>query len=161
MQHSKLSKIKQFFLNYPYPGLILSIPVLLVTVYFIIIASGIKPVSKLGTFGDSFGVLTCLFSGLAFAGMIITLLMQKEELALQRKEFELNRDEIIKGNKSQEKIAQLNALSVIIDNYNVQLSVLVHKTSLYTGCSRDILEREIDELNKKIQSKLSELESLI
>lgn len=57
------------------------------------------PVSKLtisnaGVFGDSFGVLTSLFSGLAFSGIIITILLQKDELKLQRKELKLTRGEL-------------------------------------------------------------------
>lgn len=40
-----------------------------------------------GTFGDSFGALNALFSGLAFAGLIVTLIMQKEELGMQREEL--------------------------------------------------------------------------
>lgn len=49
-----------------------------------------------GTFGDQFGFVNTLFSGLAFAGMIFTILLQKEELALQRKELEENRVEMTK-----------------------------------------------------------------
>lgn len=57
------------------------------------------PISKLslngsGAFGDSFGLLTSLFSGLAFAGLIITIIMQKDELALQRQELSLTREEL-------------------------------------------------------------------
>ncbi len=44
-------------------------------------------ISQSGTFGDSFGPLTSLFSGLAFAGLIITIIMQREELELQRHEL--------------------------------------------------------------------------
>lgn len=51
-----------------------------------------------GTVGDTFGALNTLFSGLAFAGVIITIIMQRNELSLQRdemietrKEFETNR----------------------------------------------------------------------
>ncbi|EMY63554.1 hypothetical protein [Leptospira terpstrae] len=38
---------------------------------------------KAGQIGDSFGVLTSLFTVFAFSGMIITIFMQKEELELQ------------------------------------------------------------------------------
>lgn len=51
-------------------------------------------INKAGVFGDSFGVLTSLFSGLAFSGMIITILLQKEELKLQRQELTDTRQEI-------------------------------------------------------------------
>lgn len=39
-----------------------------------------------GTFGDSYGALNTLFSGLAFAILIITLFLQRKELQLQREE---------------------------------------------------------------------------
>ena len=39
-------------------------------------------------FGDMFGFLSCLFSGLAFAGLIVTIRQQKEDLELQRKELQ-------------------------------------------------------------------------
>jgi hypothetical protein len=41
----------------------------------------------LGTFGDSFGALNALFSGAAFAVLVGTLLLQRQELKLQRKEL--------------------------------------------------------------------------
>jgi hypothetical protein len=43
-----------------------------------------------GTFGDWFGALNALFSGLAFVGLILTMRAQREELALQRTDLELN-----------------------------------------------------------------------
>ncbi len=56
--------------------------------------------SETGVLGDSFGALTALFSGLAFAGVVITILLQKDELALQRRELELTRAEL-HGQKEQ------------------------------------------------------------
>jgi len=41
------------------------------------------------TFGDMFGAVNTLFSGLAFAGLIYAILLQRSELELQRKELEL------------------------------------------------------------------------
>lgn len=46
-----------------------------------------------GTFGDAFGTINALFSGLAFSGVIITLLMQRGDLAEQRKEASEARDQ--------------------------------------------------------------------
>lgn len=42
---------------------------------------------------DAYGALNTLFSWLAFAGIIISILMQSEELKLQRKELKATRDE--------------------------------------------------------------------
>ena len=53
-----------------------------------------------GQFGDSFGVVNALFSGLALAGVIYAIILQKKELALQREELEKTRKEI-KGQKEQ------------------------------------------------------------
>ena len=47
-----------------------------------------------GQFGDMFGAVNALFSGLAFAGLIITLILQKTELGLQREELEQTREEL-------------------------------------------------------------------
>ena len=57
-------------------------------------------ISKSGTFGDSFGLLNALFSGLAFAGLIVAILLQREELSLQRQELKETRAEL-KGQKEQ------------------------------------------------------------
>ena len=56
--------------------------------------------SDRGTFGDKFGAINALFSGLAFAGLIVTLLYQKEELKLQREELAQTREEL-KGQREE------------------------------------------------------------
>lgn len=48
----------------------------------------VEDYSKSGTFGDSFGVLNTLFSGLAFAGIIVSIKMQNDEMREQRKELQ-------------------------------------------------------------------------
>lgn len=44
-----------------------------------------------GAFGDQFGAINALFTGLSFAGIIITLRQQQEELNAQRREFMTSR----------------------------------------------------------------------
>nr|WP_299422646.1 hypothetical protein [uncultured Emticicia sp.] len=43
---------------------------------------------KRGTFGDMYGALNTLFSGLAFVSLIITLIAQFEEINQNRKNVE-------------------------------------------------------------------------
>lgn len=50
-----------------------------------------------GEFGDTFGALNALFSGLAMGGVIVAIYMQQQELALQRKELELTRKELTRS----------------------------------------------------------------
>lgn len=47
-----------------------------------------------GTFGDMFGAINALFSGLAFAGLIYTITVQKEELIEQRKAIKMQTNEL-------------------------------------------------------------------
>ena len=53
-----------------------------------------------GTFGDMFGAINALFSGLAFSGVIYAIILQRKELMLQRRELEFTRKEI-EGQKIQ------------------------------------------------------------
>ena len=77
-----------------------------------------------GTIGDQFGLVNALFSGLAFVGLIYTILQQHkslelqrqdlknqlEELKLNRKELELSRDEM--SNQTQEFEKQNESLKI-------------------------------------------------
>jgi hypothetical protein len=45
-------------------------------------------ISKAASFGDSFGVITSLFAGLGFAGLLATIFLQREELKLTRRELQ-------------------------------------------------------------------------
>lgn len=57
-------------------------------------------VDEPGTFGDMFGGINALFSGLAFVGVIAAILLQSKELELQRKELAETR-EVLKDQKQQ------------------------------------------------------------
>jgi len=53
-----------------------------------------------GTLGDMFGTVNALFSGLAFAGIIFTILLQRKELKYQRDELKATRTEFVIQNKT-------------------------------------------------------------
>lgn len=66
-------------------------PLLAVGGYAVFLLCTTAPIStlsieKAGQYGDSFGVVACLFSGLAFSGVLITLFLQREEI--KRSELE-------------------------------------------------------------------------
>lgn len=84
-----------------------------------------------GTFGDSFGFLTCLFSGLSSIGMIVAILMQREELQLQRKELEDNRAVFIDQKAAQENSVKLSALMIIFQEDEKMIKHYNHITSEY------------------------------
>lgn len=55
-----------------------------------------------GTFGDQFGAVNALFSGLAFAGLIYTIIIQRRDLKLQRNDLKLQREELALTRKEME-----------------------------------------------------------
>lgn len=61
---------------------------------WLLIDYNIENSTNRGEFGDKFGAINSLFSGLAFLGLIVTLLFQKEELELQRQELSETRKEL-------------------------------------------------------------------
>ncbi len=79
-----------------------------------------------GTFGDMFGSINALFSGLAFAGVIIALYMQKKELSLQRTELEQTRGEL-KGQKEQLELQNQNLTKQNFENTYFHLINLHHE----------------------------------
>ena len=60
-----------------------------------------------GQFRDPFGSINALFTGLAFAGIVYTIYIQRKELALQRVELKLQREEMTASRA--ELKAQVNA----------------------------------------------------
>lgn len=64
-------------------------------------------VESAGELGDTFGIVNALFSSLAFALLIYTSLMQREELELQRKELKLTRRELKKSAEAQNMLVAL------------------------------------------------------
>lgn len=53
-----------------------------------------------GVIGDMFGAVNSLFSGLALAGIILTILLQRQELILQRQELSDTREEFKTQNQT-------------------------------------------------------------
>ena len=92
--------------------------------------------SDRGTFGDLFGAVNALFSGLAFAALIYTIILQRDEIKTNRQEIVLNRKELAKASKLQQKSqlvliqqveqthlsAKMNAMRTLVDYYNNQIA---------------------------------------
>jgi hypothetical protein len=92
--------------------------ILLLWVITPLIVPLIAPGGKYGTFGDQFGTIASLFSGLAFAGIILALLFQRKEIELQRKDLELQREELrlqreelSKSASAQKTLAEIQKIS--------------------------------------------------
>ena len=90
------------------------------------------PLKDRGNYGDMFSTVNSLFSGLALAGIILTILLQRNELSLQRLELKNTRLELKRTAVAQEnsekalnrqaenlKIsAKLSALNTLVSYYS-------------------------------------------
>ncbi len=90
-----------------------------------------------GQIGDQFGAVNALFSGLAFAGIIYTIFLQRTELGLQREELAATREELKRTAKAQEetreelgkqvatqlRAARIAGLSTLIEHMSHRVAV--------------------------------------
>ena len=88
-----------------------------------------------GTYGDMFGAVNALFSGLAFAGIIITLYYQNYQIKLQRRDLKFTKKETAATRKEfelQNKTITTqrfeNTFFQMLSLYNNQVDNLVYKT---------------------------------
>ncbi len=94
-----------------------------------------------GLFGDMFGAMSALFSGLAFAGIVYTIL-------LQRAEFSSNAAAV-------ERSARLSAMSVLVSAYSERVRYLdsraspeIHKIQSY--------QSKIDSLANQLEIEIKQ-----
>lgn len=120
-------------------------------------------ISSTAQIGDSFGVLNTLFSGLAFAGVIVTILLQKEELKLQR-------EELAKSSEAQQRSARLMALSELLSDYKYSIKESddslekfdeVRSGDRKSMGSTKVLLVDRKNLNEKRSKIVAELESIL
>jgi len=71
-----------------------------------------------GTFGDMFGAANALFSGLAFGGIIYTILLQREDLKSTKEEFKVKQFETNLFNMINTHLKIVEQLSFKEDNNN-------------------------------------------
>ena len=75
-----------------YKGIAFGIAVFWIAITTLVYSLSDKNFAVAGTIGDSFGAVNALFSGFAFAGVIVAILLQKNELELQRQELKSTRE---------------------------------------------------------------------
>ncbi len=136
---------------------------------FILTFYNIEKWEDRASFGDSFGAVNTLFSGLAFGGIIYTILLQRKELALQRKELSETRKELKRSADAQEnsekalieqikamkKTAILNGYNSIVESQNStsQLLVASGKSDLIDITKRNVYINKILDLIRELEEE--------
>lgn len=118
-------------------------------------------------FGEMFGAVNTLFSGLAFAGVIYAIFLQRRELELQRNELEMTRAELRRSAEAQEKsesalssqanalvlTAKLSALNSFVEAQKNKLELMKNEGTHY---SHDVYIEERRKFNHSFE-RLKEL----
>lgn len=125
-------------------------------------------------FGEMFGAVNTLFSGLAFAGVIYAIFLQRRELELQRYELEMTREELRRTADAQEKsekvlveqagalmlTARLNALNTLVQAYDQRLERQKFSNTTFIlnekGYQAEI--KKLDEYVEKLEKLSNEME---
>ncbi|MBU1233291.1 MAG: putative phage abortive infection protein [Proteobacteria bacterium] len=112
--------------------------------------------------GDSFGTLNTLFSGLAFAGLIVTLFFQRKEIIQNKEELNLTRIEfkkqnnLIKDQNFEGTFFQLLRLhQEIVNSINLYNKKNSHET-VGRDCFKPFYNRFVDEFKKTSGSVIRE-----
>ena len=101
----------------------------------ILLVSLVPTAAARGQFGDMFGSVNALFSGLALAGVVLTLFLQHHELAIQRQELKLTRKQFTRTAEAQEaseaslsrqataneRAAVIAGMVAVVDHYNIRI----------------------------------------
>ena len=111
--------------------------------------------SSRGTFGDMFGVVNSLFSGLAFAILILTAHMQRQELELQRKELKDTRKEFNEQNKTMKLQRFENTFFKMLSLYNDIVNNLHTSRSGGISSKRDVFKSVVNLVASKLTSENS------
>ncbi len=116
-----------------------------------------------GQFGDMFGAFTALVSGLAFAGIIIAILLQRQDLELQREELRLQRQELARSAEAQEEqndsillTAKLNSHAALLVYYSYsteQFTTELQRDSFASSKHAEELEKIIQRLGEEAEAE--------
>lgn len=113
-------------------------------------------IAERGQFGDSFGVVNALFSGLAFAGVICAIIFQQKELALQRTELALQREELTNTRgemKEQKRAIQKESFERSFFQFLAILDAKYHSTEYEVKVEIDVRKETVqtayERLNKR------------
>lgn len=119
-----------------------------------------KP-SDHGPFGDMFGAINALFSGWAFLGVIVAIILQKKELEEQRREI---RESRIAHQQSAGALAdqarlsairtRIEALTLLIEDVNRQIDGTSGRLA------RDRLGKEHRRLMDELRKRLDEVDTV-
>ncbi|WP_300002277.1 hypothetical protein [uncultured Cedecea sp.] len=109
-----------------YLYILLGVAIAVQIIFGVVIYCFFEDWAKSGSFGDTFGAVNSLFTSLAFGALIYTIILQSNELKIQREELVLTREQITEAAKSQKEQAKYTLLSA-------KISAAISKQEIYAS----------------------------
>ena len=117
-----------------------------------------------GTFGDSFGAINALFSGLAFLGVIVAIVLQRQELIEQRKEIRVSRVAKEESAKALQQTledakikTELESLNLLIQSYSTLVESTRLASSLADKKRHEQARQKLDEYQARLIERVNKV----
>ena len=132
------------------------------------LTTDLKTVAEKGVYGDSYGSVTSLFTGLAFAGLLFTIFLQQREIKLQREDFltqleemKLSRQESNRQTDIHEKRVQLGIAELKMKILELDVEFIKMEGLQWVEHARPAkVSPKFDEVRKKMNTLISGLEDI-
>lgn len=123
--------------------------------YYYLIILNLPSWDVRGQFGDLFGGLAAGFNGLTFAGLIYTLLLQREEIRAQQIESSNISYAQRQSNLILSLTGELSALNSMLQSANLEYQFMIKEKYLRDECDNKMVE--INEIKHQIQQRLDKI----
>src|SRR5690606_17512203 len=155
--------------NYLRIFIIISTILILISIAFpLIVYESFPDWTTRGTFGDSFGALNSLFSGLALSGVVVTILLQRTELSLQRTELKETRKEFLLNRTTNLVYAQLDRFENAVNEFTFHHNEMTYKgndTILFLDNRNKIIPKPLDKpedvYNREMKESIIDIIKLV
>lgn len=122
-----------------------------------------------GQLGDSYGSVNALFTGLAFAGLIFTILLQHREIRLQRADFAAQIEEMRQSREEIGRQVHVQTLQLRVAMVDLKMKAFEaeiaaiemeshawtdHAKSKKSGTAIREVKKQMDELNRNLEEEL-------
>lgn len=114
-------------------------------------------------FGDMFGAVNALFSGLAFAVLIYTIWLQRIELSLQRQELELTRQELARTATAQEATQKAIELQVELMTLSTDVSATATLLEANQHAKKTMADHygyQLEKMQREIHARIKDFKIL-
>jgi len=105
-----------------------------------------------GQFGDMFGAVNALFSGMALAGVVVAIWLQSRELALQRKELRSQKEQLQRQGDTSHLQRLETTFFQLLRRQSEVLEAMVHPGNL-TIRGRECMKKFVEGLSRNYQNR--------